>query len=96
MRNIGFSLVELATGTAVWSGSLPARVELRDGDGAVTVRADFDRAGLVVPEEDAPTHRMVERVEIEAPDENAVRGVPNESFDGELIIVDPQWTEPAP
>jgi hypothetical protein len=93
---IGYSLISLSSSAIVWTGGLPARVELRDENGALTLRADFDVAGLVVPTEQAPTHQMVERYEIDRPSETAVRGEATESYDGQKVIVDPHWYEPEP
>lgn len=93
MKLIGYALIELESSAIVWKGQMPARIEL-DSNGTVALRADFDRAGLVVPDAQNPTHKMVERFEIEPPSDTAIRVSDTESFDGEKVIVDPNWIEP--
>lgn len=93
MNKIGYALIATGSGSIVWRGQIPARIELNDGD-SVTLRADFDRAGLVVPDSENPTHRMVEIFEIASPSETAIRGTETEMFDGEKVVVNPEWCEP--
>lgn len=80
---IGYSLVELASGTEIRSvAGLPARFDL-PGIGVV----DFDKPGQVMPDSQKPTHRLVERVLGSAPPA-AAHSVVSEtvSFDGEKIV----------
>jgi hypothetical protein len=96
MRQIGFALIDLATSLPVWRGGLPARVEVLGDDGKAVVRADFDKAGLVVPDSEHPTHRMVECWQITPDSPDLVAGESSVSFDGERIIIDPHWNAPPP
>lgn len=96
MIRTGYSLVELSTGNIVWGGSLPANIELRDANGGVIIRADFDKPGLVVPDSENPTHKMVPRMEIEPASPDQQRGGETITFDGEQVICDPHWFDPPP
>lgn len=85
----GYSFVRLSDNAEVATyGSLPARVELRDDGGKVTLRTDLDKVGLVIPDDDAPTHKLVERVLSESPpDQPANISSESTRFDGEKIVV---------
>ena len=90
----GFALLDLMTNKSVWRGALPARVEVRDSEDRVTVRADFDKVGLVVPDDISPTHKMVPCFTIDPNTNNYIPGEETEYFDGENVIVDPHWRAP--
>lgn len=84
MIAIGYALIHLASGAEVQSTrSLPWRVNL-PGVGV----CDFDRVGQVMPDADAPTHKVVLRVLANDPPSGAFDIVGEAvAFDGTQAVV---------
>lgn len=81
---IGYSLVALSSGEIVANpDALPCRIDVI-GVGV----CDFDKVGQIMPDADAPTHKLVERVLSEpAPNQPATISSETAAFDGEQVIV---------
>lgn len=84
MTTIGYSLVEIASGAIIANPSnLPCRLDVA-GVGV----CDFDKPGQVMPDADAPTHKLVERVLSEpSPNQPATVSSETAAFDGEKVVV---------
>ncbi len=93
MQMIGYSLVRLSDGVVVAGAyALPCRCVV-DGVGT----ADFDKAGQVIPDSEAPTHKLVERWIVGEPSTARDALVSEvQSFDGEKVTVTRVWSTPAP
>lgn len=92
MEKIGYSLVRLSDGAVLTSVAfLPCRLSV-DGVGVV----DFDAVGQVMPDADAPTHKLVERWATlpTTPRDEIVSET--DAFDGTKVIVTREWSTPAP
>ncbi len=90
MQKIGYSLVKLLDGeevaTAEW---LPARLSFGGNSSA-----DFDQPGQVVPDSEAPTHKLVERWGDAAPGPQHTLTSETKSFDGTKVTLSRTWTAP--
>lgn len=84
MTKIGYSLVEIASGQIIANPSgLPCRLDVA-GVGV----CDFDQPGQIMPDADAPTHKLVERVLSEpAPAQPATVSSETAVFDGGQVVV---------
>jgi hypothetical protein len=82
MIQIGYSLVEISTGSIVQSfGALPARANV---SGTV---CDFDKVGQIMPDAAAPTHKLVARMANDPPEGQYNITSEAAAFDGEQVIV---------
>lgn len=87
-KEIGYSLIELGGNTEVAKiAQLPARVEVPG-----VIRAFVDKPGQVMPDEAAPTHKVVVRHEVLPTSKQDVHGIRTTSFDGVKVIENPNYT----